>query len=182
MSDNRKTPNRNRADRADEFALLFGRHAHQIYAYILTLIPHWADAEDVFQETSAIIWEKFGEFTPGTNFRAWACQVAHYRASWFRQRQRKAAVTFGDEFFRLVAAEMLSEGDLLEERHRALTRCMQRLPERDRELVSRCYAPGVTIKEAALALGRSPDAAYKALKRIHLELFDCVEASLKDED
>jgi RNA polymerase sigma-70 factor, ECF subfamily len=182
MSKSDKTPNLNRADRADEFAMLFGRHARQIYAYILTLVPHWADAEDVFQETSAIIWEKFGEFTPGTNFRAWACQVAHYRAIWFRQRQKKVAVTFGDEFFRLVAAETLSQGDLLEDRHLALSRCMQRLPEGDRELVARCYASGVTIREAALALGRSPDAAYKSLKRIHRELFDCVEAAMKDED
>jgi RNA polymerase sigma-70 factor, ECF subfamily len=182
LSKDGKTPNLRRADRADEFAVLFGRHARQIYAYILTLIPHWADAEDVFQETSAIIWEKFGEFTPGTNFRAWACQVAYYRAIWFRQRQKKTGVTFGEEFFQLVAAETLSEGDLLENRHMALADCMQRLPEGDRELVACCYAPGVTIKAAALALGRSPDATYKALKRIHRELFDCVEANLKDKD
>ena len=153
MSKNDKTPSRSRADRADEFAVLFGRHARQIYAYILTLIPHWADAEDVFQETSAIIWEKFDEFTPGTNFRAWACQVAYYRAIWFRQRQKKAAVTFGDEFFRLVAAETLSQDDLLEDRHLALADCMQRLPDGDRELVDRCYAPGVTIKQVAVDVG-----------------------------
>jgi RNA polymerase sigma-70 factor, ECF subfamily len=182
MSQDDKGSNLSRAERADEFAVLFGRHARQIYAYILTLIPHWADAEDVFQETSAIIWEKFGEFAPGTNFRAWACQVAYYRAIWFRQRQKKSAVTLGDEFFRLVAAETLAEGDLLEDCHLALADCMERLPERDRQLVGRCYAPGATIRAAALALGRSPDAAYKALKRIHRELFDCVEATLKDKD
>jgi len=52
MSQDGNTSIRSRAERADEFTLLFGRHARQIYAYILTLIPHWADAEDVFQETS----------------------------------------------------------------------------------------------------------------------------------
>lgn len=66
-------PNPSRAERADEFARLFGRHARQIYSYILTLIPHWVDAEDVFQETSTIIWEKFDQYKSGTNFRAWAC-------------------------------------------------------------------------------------------------------------
>lgn len=174
------TPNPNRAARADEFARLFGRHARQICAYILTLIPHWADAEDVFQETSTILWEKFDEFAPGTNFRAWACQVAYYRAIWFRQRQKKVAVPFGDEFFRLVAEEALQQEELLEDRHIALGECMQELPQMDRNLVERCYATGVTIKQVALELGRTPDATYKTLKRIHRELFDCVETALRE--
>lgn len=182
MSQEGKSPNPSRADRADEFALLFGSHARQIYSYILTLIPNWADAEDVFQETSAIIWRKFDEFESGTNFRAWACQVAYYRAIWFRQRKKKQDIPFGEEFFQLVAAETNTHRELLDQQHVALAGCMERLPERDRELVVRSYAPGATIREAALALGRSPDAAYKALKRIHRELFDCVEASLKNEN
>jgi len=175
-----ETPNPNRAERADEFARLFGGHARQIYSYILTLIPHWADAEDVFQETSTILWEKFGEFTPGTNFHAWACRVAYFRAIWFWQRQKKVAVPFSEEFFNLVAEDALSHQDVLEDQHQALAGCVQKLVDQDRDLIDRCYVPGVTIKQAALELGRSPDAAYKALKRIHRELFDCVEAVLKE--
>lgn len=180
MSTTDPTPNPSRAERADEFALLFGRHARQIYAYIVTLIPHWADAEDVFQETSTILWEKFDEFTPGTNFRAWACQVAYYRAIWFRQRQKKVAVPFGEEFFRVVAEEAMQQEGLLEDRHVALGGCMQKLTQTDRSLVERCYAAGVTIKQVALELGRTPDATYKTLKRIHRELFDCVKTALRE--
>ena len=182
MGEHGETPNSEPCRAGGRVRAAFGRHARQIYAYILTLIPHWADAEDVFQETSTIIWEKFDEFTPGTNFRAWACQVAYYRAIWFRQRQKKVAVPFGEEFFRLVAAETVSQQDLLEDRHVALGGCVEKLPQLDRDLIERCYAPGMTIKQAALELGRSPEAAYKALKRIHRELFDCVETALKDQD
>ncbi len=46
VSQENKTPNPSRADRADEFALLFGSHARQIYSYILTLIPNFAAAQD----------------------------------------------------------------------------------------------------------------------------------------
>jgi RNA polymerase sigma-70 factor, ECF subfamily len=174
--------NLDRAERADEFAALFGRHARRIYGYILTLTPHCADAEDLFQETSSILWQKFDEFTPGTNFLAWACQIAYYRVIWFRQRQKKLATPFGSQFFELVAAETLAQQDVLEQRHRALADCMKLLIARDRELVERAYADGTTIKEVAVQLGRSPDAAYKALKRIHRELFDCVEAAIKREN
>ncbi len=182
MATENSVSNPSRSERADEFAQLFGRHARQIYAYILTLIPNWADAEDVFQETSTIIWEKFDEFAPGTNFRAWAYQVAYYRAMWFRQRQKKTAVPFGEEFFRLVSEETLTESGLLEDRHVALSGCVERLIELDRTLVERCYASGSTIKQVALEMGRSPDATYKMLKRIHRELFDCVEATLRDNE
>jgi RNA polymerase sigma-70 factor (ECF subfamily) len=106
--------------------------------------------------------------------------VAHYRVLWFRQQQKKIAVPFGEEFFELVAATTLSQQDLLEDRRQSLGNCVEKLIERDRELVEYCYVPGATIKEVALQLGRSPDATYKALKRIHRELFDCVEAAMKD--
>jgi RNA polymerase sigma-70 factor, ECF subfamily len=178
MADADSTPNPDRAERADEFAALFSRHARQVYGYILTLTPHWADAEDVFQETSTIIWQKFGEFESGTNFIAWACRIAYYRAIWFHERQKKLAIPFGRQFFDLVAAETLSQQDVLEDRHSALADCIKRLVERDRELVEHAYAEGTTIKDAAVQLGRSPDAVYKALKRIHRELFECVEAAM----
>lgn len=168
-----------RAELGDEFAALFARHARQIYAYILTLVPHWADAEDVFQETSSIIWQKFQEFESGTNFRAWACKIAYFRAMWFWQRQKKLDVPFSEEFFQIVAAESLAQQDMLEEQHRALADCVQRLPERDRALLDRCYVGGTTIKQAATELNRTPEAAYKALRRIHRELFDCVDMVTK---
>jgi RNA polymerase sigma-70 factor, ECF subfamily len=175
-------PDSSSVQRAEEFAGLFGRHARQIYAYILTLVPHWADAEDVFQDTSLILWEKFGEFATGTNFRAWACQVAYYRVIRFRQQQKKLAVPLSEEFLRLIAAETLSQHDLLEDRHLALAICMQRIPAVDRDLIDRCYVPGVTIKQVAVELGRSPETTYKTLKRIHRELFECVEAKLHEKD
>jgi RNA polymerase sigma-70 factor, ECF subfamily len=182
MPDTPSSTNRDSACRGDDFARLFGRNARQIYSYILTLIPNWADAEDIFQETSTILWEKFHEYTPGTNFRAWACQVAYYRVVWFQKRQKKVAVPFSEEFFRLVAIETTSQESLLEERHLALADCVQRLIATDRDLIERCYTPGITIKQVAADIGRPPEATYKALKRIHRELFDCVEVTMKDKD
>jgi RNA polymerase sigma-70 factor, ECF subfamily len=182
VSENQENPKPDAAQQANEFALLFSRHARQIYAYILTIVPNWADAEDVFQETSSILWEKFGEFKSGSNFRAWACQVAYYRAIWFWQRQKKVAVPFSHEFFVQVASETTTQNEVLESQHIALADCVNRLPAIDRELIHLCYTPGMTIKQAAIDLGRSPDAAYKALKRIHRELFDCVESHMKNED
>ena len=46
----------------ERFVQLFARVRDNLFAYIFTLLPHWSDAEDVFQQTSLVLWRKFGEF------------------------------------------------------------------------------------------------------------------------
>ena len=55
---------------------LLARHQRQLARYIHTLVPHVQDAEDIFQETCEVICEKFDQFSPGTDFLAWACEIA----------------------------------------------------------------------------------------------------------
>ena len=50
----------------EEFVRLLMAHERQIFTYILTLLPHVADAEDVLQETSIVLWRKFPEYQAGT--------------------------------------------------------------------------------------------------------------------
>src|SRR5256885_7322981 len=58
---------------------LMTRHQRQIFSYIYVLVPNRTDAEDLLQETSLVICEKFHEFKEGTDFVAWACQIAYWR-------------------------------------------------------------------------------------------------------
>jgi RNA polymerase sigma-70 factor (ECF subfamily) len=58
----------NPAERVPEFVQLFAQSSRRIYAYIRTLVPNQADAEDVFQETSKVLWEKFADYEIGTDF------------------------------------------------------------------------------------------------------------------
>ncbi len=74
-----------------------------------------------------------------------------------------------------TAGELAAE---LDERHEALGLCLQKLPDRDRELVLTRYEPGCGVEEAARRSGRSLEAAYKALMRIRKLLFDCVSHQL----
>jgi RNA polymerase sigma-70 factor, ECF subfamily len=47
-----------------QFVQLFAQGRDSLFAYIFSLLPHWPDAEDVFQQTSLVLWRKFGEFQP----------------------------------------------------------------------------------------------------------------------
>ena len=55
-----------------EFIRLLMENERRIYAYIRTLLGNAADAEDVLQKTSVIMWDKFPEFDQGDNFIAWS--------------------------------------------------------------------------------------------------------------
>lgn len=157
---------------------LMTRHQRQIFAYIYTLVPRRHDAEDLLQETSVVICEKFQEFRPGSDFVAWACQIAWWRIRYSRQKFARSKVVFDDTVLEAVArtaSEMHAEIDA---RHEALASCLQKLPTRDREFVLTRYEPDGGVEEAARRTGRSMDAAYKALTRIRKLLHDCVSHQL----
>ena len=81
--------NRGESDRTREFLALHSRHARWIYGYLVSMVHHQADAEDLFSETTATLWEKFDEFEPDTEFRAWACRVAQLKVLEWRKKQRR---------------------------------------------------------------------------------------------
>src|SRR2546421_12319569 len=136
-------------DSRKRLVMLMTRHQRQVFSYIYTLVPNRYDAEDLLQEASLIICEKFHEFEEGTDFVAWACQIAYWRIRYSRQKFARAKVVFDQELVDVLAQTAGEMADELDERHEALGQCLQRLHPRDRELLLRRYEPGGTVEEAA---------------------------------
>lgn len=157
---------------------LITQHQRRIFSYIYTLVPRRQDAEDLLQETSVVICEKFDEFEEGTDFVAWACQIAYWRVRYARQKFARSKVLFNQDVLDLVAKSAERMTQELDQRHHALTDCLQKLNARDREFILTRYEPGCGVKDAAQKTGRSITAAYKALSRIRKLLLDCVSDQL----
>ncbi len=85
------------AEASKRLMLLMVQHQRQIFSFIYSLAPDRHDAEDLLQETSLVICEKFAEFKPGTNFLAWACQIALWRVRAARQKFARSKIIFDDE-------------------------------------------------------------------------------------
>jgi RNA polymerase sigma-70 factor (ECF subfamily) len=160
---------------------LMTQHQRRIFAYIYTLVPDRYDAEDLLQETSLVICEKFDEFKEGTDFVAWACQIAYWRIRYARQKFARSKVVFHQELVDAIAQTVATMREEVDDRHEALGHCLQKLPTRDRELILTRYEPGAGVPEAARRSGRSLDAAYKALARIRKLLLDCVTHELESQ-
>jgi RNA polymerase sigma-70 factor (ECF subfamily) len=150
----------------------------RIYAFVRSLVFSRADADDILQETALVLWEKFDQFEPGTHFDRWAYRVAHLQAMYHRQKKARDRLEFSDAFLDRLAGEVAAEGDRLEATHAALTGCVADLPEIDRELVRQRYRPDSTNRDVARTTGRSESAISRALNRIHLALFLCIEGKL----
>lgn len=162
------------ADRHALFLRLYTKHQHRILAYIFTLVPNRADAEDLLQDSAALMWEKFDQFELGTDFAAWACRVAFLKVSNHRKRFARSKLLFNDELLETVAERAIELAPQLDERRAALQECLKRLEDRDRRMITARYEPCGSAKRAAEASGRSLQAAYRALFRIRKALYDCV--------
>ena len=140
------------ANRYDEFAALLQQTTRQLLTYLNAVLFRWDDAEDVFQETCLVLWEKFGEFQPGTSFLAWALCVARNKAMSFQARQarRRRFWTPGLQSSLMAAVSNRSSASANADAD-ALSACIDRLCEADRQLVRRCYGEDVPVRS-----GRRP--------------------------
>lgn len=168
----------NETENRKRLMALMTRHQRRIFSYIYTLVPNRHDAEDLLQETSLVICEKFDDFEEGTDFVAWACQIAYWRIRYSRQKFARSKVLFDQDVLDAVAQTSVTMHAEMDTRHEALTHCLEKLHPRDREMVLTRYEPGSGVEEAAQRSGRSVEAAYKALGRIRKLLFDCVTNQL----
>jgi RNA polymerase sigma-70 factor, ECF subfamily len=164
-----------------QFLRLFLENERRIYAFIVSILPNLSDAEDVLQETSLILWQKFSQFEIGTDFVAWACRVAQLRVMKFYEKRGRSKLQFDAAALEAVANEAIGMAPLLEDRHHALAQCLEALNPRDRDLLQRRYADDASPQQIAGQVGRSIHAIYKALSRIHDGLMECVRRRMSKE-
>ncbi len=168
------------AGRTDEFVREFTRNAQRLYAYIFTIMGHDSEADDVFQETSALMWEKFDDFQPGGNFLAWSRRIARFRVLRYFDQKRRRPAAFSDAFLDALDADIEAMADLLEGEMVSLADCYKKLQPEDRKLIDLRYVPGADTRSVAAALGRPLSTVYRWLARVHRELLDCIERAMRD--
>jgi RNA polymerase sigma-70 factor (ECF subfamily) len=165
------------------FLRLFLQHERRLYAYIVTLLTNWTDADDVLQEVSLVMWDKFDADNPPDDFTAWGCRIAYFKVLDFLKKRQRSRVVFSQAMLERLAESAAEQAGALQldDRRQALADCLAKLTPRDRDLLGRRFTEGASIQSIAAQAGRSADAIYKALGRIRLALFDCVTRTLARE-
>lgn len=169
------------SDRIELFVKLLGSHQQQVHRYVLCMVPHAHDADDILQETNLFLWREFHQFEEGTNFVAWACAVAFNKVIAWRKQKSRDRLVYSDAFLTAVSSELIAGVERQEELANALNKCIERLPEQHRDLLQLRYEASQNIENIASKQGRSVDTVYRMLSRVRRALFECVGHSLAAE-
>ena len=169
------------SDKTARFVSLFAAYNRRIYALVRVMVHNRVDADDVFQETCSVLWTKFDQFQPGTSFWSWACAVTRLEALRFYRQHRVHVRLFSDTFYEAIEQRAMQMEAVLDLQQDALADCYPKLTPDQRKLLDQMYLPGATTKSVATGLGRSTTAVYKALKRAHKVLFDCIQERLNEQ-
>jgi len=136
-----------------------------------------AEAEDATQEAFIKAWRSLGRFRAGAPFRPWVLRIvaneARNRARAAGRRERLAQRASRER--RPVGAVPPPEAALLAtERHAALAAALERLPERDRLVLTCRYQLDLSEAETAAAAGCArgtvKSRTSRALARLRAEL------------
>lgn len=165
------------ADSRAEFAELLRRDQSRLFGYVHSLTRDLNDAEDLFQQTTVILWRKFADYDRDRSFFSWAAGVARLEAANFLRARGRHRLYFSDDLNLLLVEAHAELPDDEDDRREALARCVERLRERDRELLEACYADE-GVNATAGRMGRSPQSVHNSLRRIRRALFDCVRRTL----
>ena len=169
-------------DPAEEFVFLLARHERLLGAYVMTMVPHPADADDILQEAKVVMWRHFGKFELGTNFGAWARKIAFHQVLAHRKRKQRDRLDFSDDFLRVVSDEIEARAEHLERREQLLHECIAKLPPEHRTALQLRYHENLSLDAMAARLHRTAGALYRLLSRVRHALHECVTKSLHRSD
>jgi RNA polymerase sigma-70 factor (ECF subfamily) len=163
---------------AENFVALLARHERLLGAYVMTMVPQPADADDILQESKVVMWRAFDQFEPGTNFAAWARKICFHQVLAYRKRRHRDRLDFSEEFLHAVADEMEQADEHLAQRERALQGCLAKLIPDHRQVLELRYLQGLELEAMAAQLNRTTTALYRLLSRIRQSLHGCITQSL----
>ena len=165
------------------FVQLFARNERHIRAFVRSMGLDWTSVDDVVQTVSLIMWRKWDQFDPDTDFMKWARVIARFEVLKFRRTMARDRHVFRDDLMDLIAdAALEREAQVTNEQYvECLQACLDTLPQKSRELIRATYEGDKSIKEVAADGGKSATALYKALDRIRKQLQGCIEGRLAPE-
>jgi RNA polymerase sigma-70 factor (ECF subfamily) len=157
------------------------RERVRISASVLGILRDVHAADDVFQQVVLQALQSLDQFREPDHVMAWALRAARHRA--IDLLHKRSAARLDDAVLDLLEDQWAAvAADGLSPRVEALQGCLEKLPPPARRLLRLRYENGLRCGAVAERLGRSVDAIYQNLSRIHRQLRQCVERQLKGAD
>jgi RNA polymerase sigma-70 factor (ECF subfamily) len=163
-----------RSGGADEsFVQLLTAEQFKLKRYIAILLGDPEAASNVLQDTNLVLWRKAAEFKRGTNFSAWARQVAYWEVRAYVRNERRDRHVFSEEVIEQLAEQTADEPFDAEVRV-SLRHCLQGISSSNLQLLQKRYAEGLSISALAEECGKTDSAIKVGLMRLRRALLKCI--------
>lgn len=162
-------------DRLAKLAQDWTRAQPVVAAFIASVVPDFHEAEDVLQSVAAAVVRKADSYDPGRSFLGWAIGVARYEVLMHARRSARDRHVFDERVIEQLEAACERLAPEWDERRRALSRCIEAISSRSRQLLELCYVDGLSPGRIAAKLGLDAAAVRVRLSRVRAELRQCIE-------
>ncbi len=166
----------------DSFLELLIPNQKRLFSYIVKLIPNYSDAEDVMQEVVQLLWKKYSDYVPNTDFIAWALSIARYKVFEYYKESKRNQQRLSNETVRILEKESLISNKEFDRHLEAIKTCLDKLKQSDYLLIKLRYELNEKVKSIAARFGCSVQNIYRNLTRVHNLLLSCVNRQYHREE
>lgn len=167
--------------RTREFVSLLGIHDGRLFAFILSLVPDYSDADDLAQQVRLALWEQFDEYDREKDFGVWARTIAYYKILAFRKQSSRQHARLSHDFLESVAQQSANQSETWDANYRALVACLALLDSTKRKLLISYYSTKASMRVLAAEMKRSTDSVRHSIQRTRLALAECIAKRLREE-
>lgn len=154
---------------------------HHVLGFVQMLLPSVHDAEEVLQETSIVLWNKWDQYDPERDFVKWACGIARYEV--FRYLRKKKQPLHLSEALLNQIADLATTQASIDSSDRdcmdALKKCVDGLKTKERDLLALRYRKDTPVVEIANRIGLARSTVFESLQKIRARLLRCVQRRLE---
>ena len=158
-----------------EFLHLFRQCERDLRAFIGAVVRDVHAREDLFQEVSRTLWERFEDYDLDRSFGSWARGVAAKKMLEARRRRARFPLVFPPETIAALADAFDATDDGVPLHESALRLCLEELPERSRAILTMRYDRRESCGHIARATGSTLKAIHQTLRRLRQALHACIE-------
>lgn len=171
----------NQPDKTVRFVSLLANSERRLAAFVLSVVPNFADADEVLQETKVRLWEQFDNYDPSKSFDAWARSIAYFQVLTYRKKAEREKLVFSTELLDALNLSYANSEKEISLYSAALESCLKRLSKKNQSLLSAAYSGCTRLDDAAQSFGMTVAAVKKALYRSRAALHECIVRRIRSE-
>lgn len=156
------------------------QHRAAMVGYAWVVVGDAQLADDIYQDVSLAAIKKHDQIVDDAHLMPWLRTAIRLRGFEVRRSRSAQSHLLSPEVLDLFEStrtdlSQVKEGD----RMASLRRCIEALPDHARQLLNMRYVEDLKPQQIAERTGKSDQAVYKAIKRMHLLLSGCIKERLR---